>query len=66
MKYEWRKKEKGIYLPKDKPEIIILPSFKFFTIKGNGNPNNSFFGECIGALYSLSYSIRRIPLSSIL
>ena len=58
MKYEWRKKEKGIYLPKDKPEIIILPSFKFFTIKGKGNPNNSFFGKCIGALYSLSYSIR--------
>ncbi|MCK5707231.1 MAG: GyrI-like domain-containing protein [Candidatus Aureabacteria bacterium] len=58
MKYEWRKKEKEIYLPKSKPEIITLPSFKYFSIKGEGNPNNPFFGECIGSLYSLSYAIR--------
>ncbi|HIP33736.1 MAG TPA: hypothetical protein EYG89_03180 [Bacteroidia bacterium] len=58
MKYEWRKKEKIIYLPKNKPEIITLPSFKFFSIKGKGNPNDSFFGECIGTLYSLAYAIR--------
>ena len=58
MKYEWRKKEKAIYLPKNKPGIITLPSFKFFMIKGEGNPNDDFFSECIGVLYSLSYAIR--------
>ena len=30
-KYEWKKKEKNLYLPKAKPEIIDIPSFKFFT-----------------------------------
>ena len=58
MKHEWKKKEKNRYLPKNKPEIINLPSFKFFTINGQGNPNDDFFGECIKALYSLSYAIR--------
>lgn len=58
MKYEWKKTEKDIYLPKNKPEIITLPPFKFFIIKGQGNPNDSFFGEYIGVLYSLSYAIR--------
>jgi len=58
MKYEWRKKEKEIYLPPNKPVIIDIPSFKYFTISGSGNPNSSFFGEYIEALYAVSYAIR--------
>jgi hypothetical protein len=58
MKYEWRKKEKGLYLPKNIPEIIDVPALNFFAIKGEGNPNDSLFSEYIGALYSLSYAIR--------
>ena len=58
MKHEWRKKEKGIYIPKNKPESVTIPSFKFFMIEGKGNPNDDFFGEYIGVLYSLSYAIR--------
>lgn len=58
MKYEWKKKEKEFYLPKNKPVIITLPKFKFYAIKGQGNPNDSFFGEFIAILYSLSYAIR--------
>ena len=58
MKHEWRKKEKGLYIPKNKPENIMIPSFKFFMIEGEGNPNDDFFGEYISVLYSLSYAIR--------
>ena len=58
MKYEWRKKEKDIYLPPKKPVLVDIPRFKYFTINGNGNPNSAFFGECIEALYAVSYSIR--------
>lgn len=45
MKHEWRKKEKAIYLPKTKPEIITLPSYKYFMIQGEGNPNDDFFSQ---------------------
>lgn len=65
MKHEWRKKEKGIYLPKSKPEIIDVPKFKFLTIEGEGNPNNDDFTECIVALYSLSYGIKMCPKKGI-
>ncbi|HNP08206.1 MAG TPA: hypothetical protein PKN99_11305 [Cyclobacteriaceae bacterium] len=41
MKYEWRKREKDIYLPKSKPEVVDIPSFQFLTISGEGNPNNA-------------------------
>jgi len=58
MKFEWRKKEKNIYLPPNKPVVIDIPDFKYFTINGSGNPNDSFFGEYIEALYTASYSIR--------
>ena len=58
MKYEWRKKEKDIYLPPNNPVMIDVPMYKYYTIKGEGNPNSSYFGECIEALYTASYTIR--------
>lgn len=39
MKHEWRKHEKDLYMPKAKAEIVTVPKQKFFTIKGQGNPN---------------------------
>ncbi len=58
MKHEWKKAEKSYYLPKARPEIVTIPAFNFFSIKGQGNPNDPAFSEYIGVLYSLSYAIR--------
>jgi len=57
-KHEWRKKEKGIYLPGSRPEVVDIPAFRFICIEGEGNPNSSFFAECISVLYSLSYAVK--------
>ena len=61
MKYERRKNDKLIYLPASKPETISIPAFKFYTIEGKGNPNDAFFAEYIGVLYTLSYAIKMSP-----
>lgn len=61
MKLEWKKDEKQFYLPKNTPEVITVPGFKFFTIGGKGNPNDAFFAEYIGVLYSLSYAVKMSP-----
>lgn len=58
MKHEWRKKEKEIYLPKTKPELINIPKYKFITISGEGNPNSTYFSEHIGVLFSVAYAIK--------
>ncbi len=58
MKYEWRKKDKLIYLPKNEPTITTLEPMNYITITGNGSPNDSEFSECVTALYSLAYGIR--------
>ncbi|MEZ5071238.1 MAG: GyrI-like domain-containing protein [Bacteroidales bacterium] len=61
MKHEWRKKEKGIYVPGNAPEIVEIPAYRFFTVSGEGDPNSEQFGEYIGVLYSLSYGVKMSP-----
>lgn len=58
MKREWRKLEKHLYLPKEKPQFIEVPEFNFFVIRGRGNPNDDFFAEYVSALYAVSYAVR--------
>ena len=60
-KHEWRKQEKPVYLPKNKPEIIDVPEYKFLTINGEGSPGDEFFTECISTLYPLAYAIKMQP-----
>ncbi|NSB89700.1 GyrI-like domain-containing protein [Clostridium saccharobutylicum] len=61
MKFEWRKQEKNLYLPKEKPDLITVPQQKFFMLSGKGNPNDEEFSEKIGVLYSLAYAVRMMP-----
>lgn len=61
MKHEWRKHEKELYLPREKPTLASVPEQKFFMIRGKGNPNSDEFSEKIEVLYSLSYAIRMMP-----
>ncbi|HJV77382.1 MAG TPA: GyrI-like domain-containing protein [Paludibacter sp.] len=63
MKYDWKKMEKAFYSPKNKPEKVIIPPMNFFSIRGEGNPNDSFFADYIGVLYALSYAVKMSPKS---
>lgn len=63
MKHEWKKHEKELYRPKETPQLLTVPTQKFFMINGKGNPNGEEFSERIGILYSLSYAIRMMPKS---
>jgi len=61
MKFEWKKHEKQLYLPKHEPIVVTVPKQKFFTISGTGNPNSTEFAEKIGILYSLAYAVKMMP-----
>jgi len=63
MRYDWKKMEKIFYAPKNKPEIVVVPPMRFFSIRGEGNPNDSFFSDYIGVLYALSYAVKMSPKS---
>lgn len=58
IKHEWRKHEKQLYLPKNKPEIVDVPELKFLTLRGEGSPDTEAFNAVVVALYSLSYGIK--------
>lgn len=57
-KHEWRKKEKALYIPKNKPEIIDVPAIQYISICGAGSPSEAPFSERIAALYALAYTIK--------
>lgn len=61
MKYEWKKDEKQIYLPKSVPTIIDIPKANYICIKGKGNPNEQDFVNRVGVLYKMSYAIKMMP-----
>ena len=61
MKHEYKKHEKELYCPKDKPQVLNVGKQKFFCIKGKGNPNDADFSERVGVLYSLAYAVRMMP-----
>lgn len=60
MKHEWKKAEKEFYLPGTKPELINIPSFRFFSIEGKGNPNDKFFAEYIGSYDDAPASFKKM------
>lgn len=61
MKHEWRKHEKNLYMPKQKPELVNVPEQKFFILEGRGNPNSDEFAEKVNVLYSLASAVRMMP-----
>jgi len=58
MKHEWKKLEKNFYFPNVVPEKIVVPKFHFYTIQGEGNPNDDNFADYISVSFSLSYAIK--------
>jgi hypothetical protein len=65
MKYEWRKKDKEIYLPKDSPTMYNDTEKLYITVQGEGHPDSDAFRSNIELLYALSYSIRMMPKSGV-
>lgn len=61
MKYEWRKEEKELYLPKKQPVFLDVPKMCYLTIDGEGDPNEKDFQEHVAALYAAAYTIRMLP-----
>lgn len=60
MAFDFKKEFKEYYRPKNKPEIINVPSFNFISIRGKGNPNeeNGSYQQAIQVLYAVAYTLK--------
>ncbi len=63
MKLDWKKTDKAYYLPGTEPEFVTMPAFRFFAIRGAGDPNGPEFPEYMAVLYALAYAVRMSPRS---
>lgn len=60
MTFDFKKEYKEFYMPKNKPEIVVVPIANYIAVKGKGNPNQEggAYKQAVSILYSVAYTIR--------
>jgi hypothetical protein len=62
--FDYKKAYKDLYAPIAKPSVIDVPEMVFIMADGKSDPNTSAaYQNAVGALYSLSYSIKMSKMS---
>lgn len=60
MAFDFKKEYKEFYMPKNKPDIVIVPSMNFLAVRGRGDPNieGGDYKKSIGLLYAIAFTIK--------
>ena len=60
MAFDFKKEYKAFYLPKNKPEIVTVPTMNYIAGRGKGDPNEEggAYQAAIGVLYAIAYTIK--------
>ena len=60
MAFDFKKEYKEFYMPKNKPEIVIVPKASYIAVRGTGNPNEEggAYQQAISVLYAVAYTLK--------
>lgn len=60
MPFDFKKEFKEFYMPKNKPEIVTVPSTNYIAVRGTGNPNeeDGTYQKALGVLYAVAYTLK--------
>ena len=60
MAFDFKKEYKEFYMPKNKPEIVSVPSMNYIAVRGSGDPNqeDGEYKKAIGLLYGIAFTIK--------
>lgn len=60
MAFDYKKEYKEFYMPKNKPEVVVVPKMNYIAVRGKGDPNeeNGDYKSTIGLLYGIAYTIK--------
>lgn len=60
MAFDFKKEYKDFYMPKNKPEIVTVPSANYIAVRGNGDPNeeDGAYQQAIRVLYAVAYTLK--------
>lgn len=58
--FDYKKEYKALYLPKEMPSIVEVPSMQYAAVRGHGDPNEpeGEYGRAVAVLYGISYTIK--------
>ena len=57
--FDYKKEYKELYMPKNKPMLIEVPTMNFVMVDGRGDPNNNpDFQKAVELLYGLAFTIK--------
>lgn len=58
-KLDYKKAYKELYMPKNKPMVLDVPSMVYVMVEGKGDPNTSKeYKQAISLLYAISFTIK--------
>lgn len=60
MAFDFKKEYKEFYMPKNKPEIITVPTANYIAVRGQGNPNEEggAYQQALSVLYAVAYTLK--------
>lgn len=60
MAFDFKKEFKEFYLPKNRPEIILVPPSNYIAVRGKGNPNeeDGEYNKAVSTLYAIAYTLK--------
>ena len=58
--FDFKKEYKEFYMPKGKPEIVMVPKANYIAVRGKGNPNDEggAYQQVVGILYAVAYTLK--------
>lgn len=66
MPFDYKKEYKEFYMPKNKPNIVEVPTMNFIAVRGKGDPNieDGEYKQAIGLLYAVAFTVKMSKLGS--
>lgn len=60
MAFDFKKEYKEFYMPKNRPQIVNVPTANFIAVRGKGNPNEEggAYQQAVGVLYVVAYTLK--------
>ena len=60
MAFDFKKEYKEFYMPKNKPEIVNVPTANYIAVRGKGDPNEEggAYQQAISVLYAVAYTLK--------
>ena len=60
MAFDFKKEYKGLYMPKNKPEIVNVSKANYIAVRGKGDPNEEggAYQQAIRVLYAVAYTLK--------